>query len=116
MYFNNGEFELAEEGFTEIIRSIDPSDKETTWSVYGLRALCRFQLGQLEDAIADTSTALDAAVGAAQPETISRLYYQRGMFHLTLDDSDSHIADFSNAYRYDPKHELDPLKDDRHLP
>ena len=112
--FQKDEYEASIQNFTRSIQLLaNVNDRELRWSVFGSRGLSYFLTDKAELGIADTTEALQAAVGFAPDEITARLYYQRGMMHLALDDHKSHNEDFLKAHDYDPSHKLDPLNENR---
>lgn len=106
--FNQGKFSDAAISFSKGLPCIEPADYERIWSAYGLSGLARYQIDEYSQAIADTGTALEAAVNKAPEDVVARLYYQRGMIQLATGNEVAKKSDFEKAYQYDPQRVLDP--------
>ena len=103
LHFQKGEYDAAVSGFDECIRSADARDFTVQFSVYSLRGLALYKIGRHEDALRDSTRAINMAQSdSADPEDMARLYYQRGVIHGELGNELESAADFQRARAFDP--------------
>ena len=88
---NDGRWEEARSTYTRIIDEFPPEDRNALGRAYLNRAMASFELGQIQDALADETVVIELA--PSDVDLLARAYLNRSREHAYLGMRDEAVAD-----------------------